>query len=73
MTPRAPADYARRRRLILLNHAFWFAPHVIFDEVRVFEPAGLRLDVPVLARSTRRWALLSSGGARRVPPIAGLA
>ncbi len=45
---------------VILNLAVWFALHVVFDEVRVFERAGLRLDVPVLASVDPAAALLSA-------------
>ncbi len=45
---------------VILNLAVWFALHVVFGEVRVFERAGLRLDVPVLASVDPAAALLSA-------------
>jgi chromate transporter len=45
---------------VILNLALWFALHVVFAEVRIFEGAGLRLDVPALASIDPAAALLSA-------------
>ena len=45
---------------VILNLALWFALHVVFDEVRVFEGAGLRLYVPVLVSVDPAAVLLSA-------------
>src|SRR5690606_7178176 len=45
---------------VILNLALWFALHVIFDEVRVFEGSGLRLDGPVLSSIDPAAASLST-------------
>ncbi len=45
---------------VILNLAVWFALHVVFDEVRAFEGAGLRLELPVLTSVDPAAALLSA-------------
>jgi chromate transporter len=44
---------------VIMNLALWFALHVIFREVFVFEGYGLRVDVPVLASIDLAAALLT--------------
>lgn len=45
---------------IILNLAVWFGLHVLFEEVRVLEGFGMRVDVPVLTTLDPAAALLTA-------------